>query len=208
MIQAAHINPAPTFVWGLLHAKKSGLLPTLRNGPNSRDFLESIHREIGRLYSNLITYRLTTSPQIILGKAIPARTFVACSPVVTARDSRLFPDPEKFCPQRWLTPSGEFDQAQWKQSERYGHYNQFSKGEHACLGEKVARAFLLDICWKLFLGDSEHSGYDFEIVSGATNGTGIDNVGVEGAWVTDNLGTPFEKGGPVMIRFRRNTASN
>jgi cytochrome P450 len=208
MIQAAHLNPTSTFVWGLLHAKKCSLFSTLRNGPNSRDLLEAVHREIGRLYTNLIMFRRTTSPQTILGKSLPSGIFLACSPVVTARDSRIFPNPDKFYPQRWLTPSGQFDETQWKKSERYGNYNQFGKGEHACPGEKVARAFLLDICWKMFLGDSRHPGYDIEIVSGTTNGTGIDNVGVEGAWATDNLGTPFEKGGPVMIKFTRRTLSD
>lgn len=207
MIQAAHLNPTASFVWGLLHAKKMGILPTLRNGSKSRDLLEATHREIGRLYTNLITFRKTISPQIILGKHIPKGVFLACSPVVTARDPTLFPNPDKFWPQRWLTATGQFDETRVKKTERYGNYNHFGKGEHACPGEKVARNFLLDICWRTFLGNNKDPGYDFEIISGTKDGTGIDNVGVEGAWATDNLGTPFEKGGPIKVKFIKRTFS-
>ena len=55
--------------------------------------------------------------------------------------------------------------------------------------------------WSIILGDDTHPGYDVEIVSGLKEGAGLDNVGVEPAWAEENLGTPFEKGGPLMVRF-------
>ena len=88
-----------------------------------------------------------------------------------------------------------------KNHQRMGSFTQFGKGEHSCPGEKLGKMFFRDIWWKTILGDIDHSGYDVEIVSGLRDGVGIDNVGVEGAWATDNLGTPFEKGGSLMVRF-------
>lgn len=80
---------------------------------------------------------------------------------------------------------------------------QFGKGQHVCLGEKMGRMMVMDILWETLLGDAQYPGYDVEIVSGVREGVGVDGVGVEAAWAEENLGTPFEKGDPVMVRFHR-----
>ena len=152
---------------------------------------------------NLILLRRITVSQEILGKLIPKGTYVACSPVVTARDPSVYADPEKFRPERWLTESGELDQTQIKYLHRIGASSQFGKGQHACLGERLARVMVMDLLWGVILGDDKEPGFDVEIVSGITEGVGIDNVGVEAAWAEENLGTPIEKGGSVMLRFSK-----
>jgi hypothetical protein len=123
------------------------------------------------------------------------------SPVVTSRDPSLFPEPEKFRPERWLTPSGELDISQLKNVHRTASSVQFGKGQHACAGEPLGRLMVLDLWWDIILGNEKHPGYDVEIVSGIREGVGLDNVGVEAAWIEENLGTPLEKGA-VMVRFK------
>src|SRR6202035_5312951 len=151
---------------------------------------------------NLLMLRRVTIPQTILGKSIPKDTFIACSPVVTARDPTLFFEPDKFHPERWLK-SEKFDEAAVKKGHRQGSSVKFVKGQHACLVEKLGRMMLLDILWDTLLGDAENPGFDVKIVSGVKDGVGVDGVGVAAAWAEENLGTPFEKGDPVMVRFHK-----
>jgi len=95
-----------------------------------------------------------------------------------------------------------------KAVQRAGTSIQFGKGQHICLGEKLGRTMFIDILWEVLLGNDTEPGFDFEIVSGIREGVGLDNVGVEAAWTEENLGTPFEKGEPVMVRFRRSAATD
>jgi sterol 14-demethylase len=60
--------------------------------------------------------------------------------------------------------------------------------------------------WGLILGRDGEEGFDVEIVEGTKDGVGIDGVGVEPAWVEENLGTPFEKDGPLLVVFNKRTA--
>ena len=202
LLHGGHTNQTATFVWSLLHAVRSPLMAALRQQTSS-DLLEATFRETGRLYTNLINLRRITTSQIILGKFIPEGTFVACSPVVTSRDSSLFSEADKFRPERWLTPSHQLDEVQLKNAQRTASSIQFGKGQHACLAEKLGKMMVLDAWWAAILGNESHQGYDVEIISGVREGVGIDNVGVEAAWAQENLGTPFEKGDPVMVKFRK-----
>lgn len=147
--------------------------------------------------------RVTTS-QVIMGKYIAAGTLIAISPLVTARDPDLFPEPDRFRPERWMN-GDELNEAAVKDSVRSGTSLQFGKGQHMCLGEKIGRILVLDILWEGVLGKGKEPGVDIEIVSGIRDGIGVDNVGVEPAWAEENLGTPFEKGDPVIVRFKKRT---
>ena len=204
LLNGGFTNQAPTFAWGLLHALRSPLLSTLR-GTKSRDLLEASLREIGRLYSNLFILRRLTSPQVVLGKHLPTGTFIACSPLLAALDSKSFDEAEKFRPERWLSSQPQkMDDAKSKRIERMGISTQFGKGQHACVGERLTKILVLDMYWENILGNAEHPGYDVEIISGVVEGAGFDNVGVEAAW-GKNLGTPFAKIDPV-VRFTRRTS--
>jgi cytochrome P450 len=200
-LNGGHTNQTTTFVWSLLHAKRSPLLAALRQ-QKTDDLLQATFRETGRLYTNLIILRRVTVTQHILGKQIPAGTFVACSPVITSRDPTLFEEADKFRPERWLTASNHFDDVKIKNVQRSGSSVQFGKGQHACLGEKIGKTIVIDILWDVFLGTEEETGFDVEIVSGLKEGLGVDDVGVEASWAEENLGTPFEKS-PVIVRLRK-----
>jgi cytochrome P450 len=200
LINGGHTNLTNTFTWSLLHAVRSpDLLDTLRQ-QSTLDLLEATLRETGRLYTNLMNLRRVVIPQQIMGHDIPQGSFISASPLVTARDPTLFDEPDSFRPKRWLTPSQTLDEGGIKKALRLGSSTQFGKGQHYCLGEKLAKMLIL-MYWEIVLGDEGHAGYDIEIVGGCMEGRGVDGVGVEAAWATENLGTPFQKGDPLMVRF-------
>lgn len=98
-----------------------------------------------------------------------------------------------------------FNENEVKRVHRAGSSVQFGKGQHACLGEKLGRIMVLEILWDAILGSQEEGenrkGFDIEILEGLRDGVGVDGVGVEANWTRENLGTPFDMGGPVLVRF-------
>jgi cytochrome P450 len=46
--------------------------------------------------------RLLPEETIIRGYKIPAKTFVMWSAIITGKDPEIFPNPEKFLPERWI----------------------------------------------------------------------------------------------------------
>ena len=200
ILNGGHTNQTTTFVWSLVHALRSPFLSALRK-QKTEDLLEATFRETSRLYTNLILLRRITIPQKIMGHHIPKGVFIAVSPLVTARDPKLFPYPDEFHPERWLTPTNKLDDNKVKGVQRSGASTQFGKGQHACKGEELGR-LMVKMYWKLILEDP---GFDLEIVSGVKDGVGVNNVGVEPAWTEANLGTPFERGGPLLVRFNKRT---
>ena len=204
MLNGGHTNQTTTFCWSLVHALRTPLLSELHK-TKSHSLLEAAFRETGRLYTNLLLVRRLTSSQSIMGKHLAKGTFVASSPVVTARDPAWFDEPNSFRLERWLTREQTFDQERAKSIQRAGASSQFGKGQHACLGEKMGRTLVMDVFWGLILG-TDGEGYDVEIVSGIKEGVGIDGVGVEAAWAEENFGTPFERGDPLLVRFKKRSA--
>ena len=100
-----------------------------------------------------------------------------------------------------------FNENEVKRVHRTGSSVQFGKGQHACLGEKLGRIMVLEILWDAILGSQEEGenrkGFDIEILEALRDGVGVDGVGVEANWTRENLGTPFDMGGPVMVRFHQ-----
>ena len=202
LVGAAHSSQTNTFCWSLLHSLKAGILPELRR-QTSNDLLKAVFRETGRLYTGLLIIRRVMAPQMLLGKYIPAGTYVACSPLMTSLDPNVFPEPEKFRPQRWLTESGHYDDVKIVKMQTKGESSQFGKGQHKCLGQKLAKLLIVNTWWPMILGDKTNPGYDMEIISGIKEGVGMDNVGVRAAWATHNTGTPFQLGEAVKVKFSR-----
>lgn len=65
----------------------------------------------------------------VAGTAIPAGAYMLLSPLLTQRDPRHFPDPDRFDPDRWLEPS---------ERPRYSYFP-FGGGPHTCIGMALAR---------------------------------------------------------------------
>ncbi len=108
-----------------------GRLPTLEDSPLLR-YTGSVFKETLRLYPPAwgIGRRALVDMELG-GYAIPAGSIVAVSPWVVHRDSRWFPEPLRFSPERWLSE----DAARPKFT-----YFPFGGGARVCIGERFALA--------------------------------------------------------------------
>lgn len=69
---------------------------------------------------------------MICGKFIPKGTEVGISPWVVHYDPELFPQPERFQPERWLSPDADLV------ARRKRSIFAFSAGSHTCLGKNIS----------------------------------------------------------------------
>jgi cytochrome P450 len=67
----------------------------------------------------------------LCGYFVPAKTIVSMQCYTTQRDPKVFPDPDIFAPDRWLTKTGATE-------EMKAMFMPFSKGTRACLGIHLA----------------------------------------------------------------------
>lgn len=200
LVFGGHANAAMTIPWMYLHARRiPGAMDRWREEVSSdgvsgkREFLEACLRETGRLYTNTTILRQVRSATSVGGHQLPAGTTVATSPAATQRDPTLFPDPEKWQPERFLK-EGAYNE--WFQKNQFV---QFGLGQHACPGEKLAKIMIFDLILKTWM-----EGYDVEVVSGLQEGVkGLDGVGAEAAWTEENFGTPSIRGEDVQVRVTK-----
>jgi len=90
--------------------------------------LDNVVKETLRLLTpSTVIGRKTTALCNIGGYTVPAGTPVMLSPYITHRNPELYPDPQRFRPERWanLTPSAY-------------QYLPFGAGTHMCLGASFA----------------------------------------------------------------------
>jgi cytochrome P450 len=107
-----------------------GKLPTVEDVPNLK-YTERILAESMRLYPPAWAIgRLALKDCEIAGYQIPKGALVLASQYVMHRDSRYFPNPEKFDPERW---SGEA-----RESRPQFSYFPFGGGARRCIGEQFA----------------------------------------------------------------------
>ncbi|MFJ8041798.1 cytochrome P450 [Kitasatospora sp. NPDC096147] len=80
----------------------------------------------------LVPPRVAVPGTTVGGRAVPVGTAIWCSPWVTQRDARWFPDPLAFRPERWGTPD----------ADARAHFP-FGAGRRACLGARFAQVELV-----------------------------------------------------------------
>jgi cytochrome P450 len=94
-------------------------------------FVEKVVTESMRLYPPAwIVGRRAIAPYPIAGYVAPARALLVMSPYVVHRDARLYPEPDRFNPERW-TP-------EFKTSLPRFAYFPFGGGPRQCIGESFA----------------------------------------------------------------------
>jgi cytochrome P450 len=87
--------------------------------------------ETVRLYPPAwISNRQSINEDVVCGYRIPAKSFVAFSPYVTHRNPELWPDPERFDPERFANGQG-------KERPRYAYFP-FGGGPRQCIGKGFA----------------------------------------------------------------------
>ena len=109
----------------------TGSLPTITDVPRLK-YLEATIKETLRLYPPAIGVflRQATESTKIGGYEIPRGALAGLSSFATHRDSRWFPDPERFDPERFLPPA--VDQIP------SGAYFPFGMGPRVCIGQSFA----------------------------------------------------------------------
>lgn len=108
----------------------AGKLPTVDDAARLR-YTEMVLAESMRLYPPAWTMgRRALSDYQVGGYVIPADSILLMSPWVMHHDSRYFPDPFKFDPERWT--------AQARESRPKFSYFPFGGGPRVCIGEQFA----------------------------------------------------------------------
>ncbi len=113
--------------------------------------LENAVRECERLHPPLIILiRKVLQPMHYAGQSVPAGTLAMVSPAVSHRLPHVFPNPERFAPERFAPPSSEHKQH---------HYALigFGGGKHRCVGEHFAY-MQLKALWSVLL-----DRFDFQL---------------------------------------------
>jgi cytochrome P450 len=110
----------------VLGGRRAGFedLPRLR-------YTEMVFAETLRLFPPFWCIgRISLNPFILGDREIPAETVCVLSPYVTQRDSRFYPQPERFDPERWNPEK--------KTSRPKLVYYPFGGGGRLCVGERFA----------------------------------------------------------------------
>lgn len=114
-----------------LDAVLDGRLPSIENFPRLK-YTEMVFNEVLRLYPPAWRIgRRAIADYEVGGHLIPAGSLVLLSQYVMHRDSRYFPDPSRFDPERWMTTARE--------ARPQFSYFPFGGGARRCIGEGFAR---------------------------------------------------------------------
>lgn len=98
----------------------------LRNSP----YVNAVIKETFRLFPTIISTlpRLLAEPFQLEEYTLPAGTIVGMQNYVHHRDSSVFPEPDRFYPERWLNSTKEMDMS----------LTPFSLGRRNCIGQNLA----------------------------------------------------------------------
>lgn len=93
-------------------------------------FVNAVITETLRLYPSIVSTlpRVLPEPLQLGEHAVPAGTVVGMAHFVHQRDPHIFPEPERWVPERWLDRSEEMN----------GAFTAFSFGKRACIGLNLA----------------------------------------------------------------------
>ncbi len=137
LLLAGHETTATTLTWLYLlldrhpEAREQALAAGPEGSPERREAVQALVSETLRLYpSAWLLPRQAAEDDTLAGYAVAAGTDVLVCPYLTHRDPQLWPDPERFDPQRFITPGGRPTQP--------GAYLPFGIGPRACLGLQFA----------------------------------------------------------------------
>lgn len=111
-------------------------LPVSYQDVSELPYLDAVIKEALRIHPpNGIMYPRTVPAQgaTICGHFLPAGTEVGISPWVLHYDKEVFPHPERFQPERWL--SSDSDLVAMRKRSLFA----FSAGSHTCLGRNLSQ---------------------------------------------------------------------
>ncbi|KAL1889586.1 hypothetical protein Sste5346_008835 [Sporothrix stenoceras] len=93
-------------------------------------YINAVIKEVFRVYPTIISTlpRVLTEPMVIDKYKLPAGTVVGMQNWIHHRDPTVFPDPDKFIPERWLASTEAMDAS----------LTPFSIGKRNCIGQNLA----------------------------------------------------------------------
>ena len=108
-------------------------------------FLNAVIKETMRVYPTIISTlpRVLEQPLSVDKFVLPEGTFVGMQNYVHHRDATLYPHPEEWWPERWLTE-------ETKAKDMNAALTPFSLGPRNCIGQNLARAELYLATSKIF----------------------------------------------------------
>ncbi|MFI5963164.1 cytochrome P450 [Streptomyces asoensis] len=137
LLAAGHETTATTLTWLYLlldrhpAAREEALAAGPDGSPRRRQAVQALVHETLRLYpSAWILPRYATEDDTLAGYGVQAGSDILVCPYLTHRDPRLWAEPERFEPRRFVTPDGRPAQP--------GAYFPFGLGPRACLGLQFA----------------------------------------------------------------------
>ncbi|MBK3638582.1 cytochrome P450, partial [Streptomyces sp. MBT97] len=137
LLAAGHETTATTLTWLYLlldrhpAAREEALAAGPDGSPRRRQAVQALVHETLRLYpSAWILPRYATEDDILAGYGVQAGSDILVCPYLTHRDPRLWAEPERFDPRRFVTADGRPAQP--------GAYFPFGLGPRACLGLQFA----------------------------------------------------------------------
>ncbi|MGW6914873.1 cytochrome P450 [Kitasatospora sp. NPDC054939] len=137
LLLAGHETTATTLTWLFLlldrhpGARDRALAAGPQGSPERREAVQALVSETLRLYpSAWILPRHAAEPDVLAGYRIEAGTDLLVCPYLTHRDPALWPDPERFEPERFTAAGAR--------PAQLGAYYPFGVGARACLGTQFA----------------------------------------------------------------------
>lgn len=137
LLAAGHETTATTLTWLYLlldqypAAREEALAAGEEGSEERRRAIQALVHETLRLYpSAWLLPRHAAEDDTLVGHTVEAGTDILVCPYLTHRDPQLWPDPERFDPQRFLTPGSR--------PTHPGAYLPFGIGPRACLGLQFA----------------------------------------------------------------------
>ena len=131
LVLAGHETTATALSWAmdLLH-RNPAVLARLRSDADDDEYLDAVCREVLRIRPVVpVIGRTVTEPVRIGAHDIPAGTDLACAMLLTHHREDVFPEPERFRPERFLA-GGEVPSYGWLP---------FGGGVRRCIGASFAQ---------------------------------------------------------------------
>ncbi|KAL8968675.1 MAG: hypothetical protein Q9183_002353 [Haloplaca sp. 2 TL-2023] len=111
--------------------------------------------------------RTVGNGSVICGHHIPAGVTVSCPLYSLHRDERLFPDPLRFIPERWLPEDEEYKPTDQERQNLKDYSLPFSLGGRGCIGRNLAYMELSIVIASLVMGfdwELAEPGKDLEVI--------------------------------------------
>ncbi|WP_372444763.1 cytochrome P450 [Streptomyces coffeae] len=139
LLAAGHETTATTLTWLYLlldrhpEARRRALDAGAAGSPERARAIRALASETLRLYPPAwLMPRHATEDDTLAGYRVEAGTDIFVCPYLTHRDPSLWPEPERFDPERFIARDED------RRSSRHGAYIPFGLGARACLGAQFA----------------------------------------------------------------------